>query len=422
MMQRSDLKLLAGVVAVLAVLGVMSAGVMAFAAGRHFDELTQRLNASIAMYIDRAGPVMRDGRVDKEVLQQISGHAMVINPLAKVFLLDSRGAVIGGGTGHVELAPLQRWLAGHRGPVYSDDPSHPGGRSIFSVHPVRGGGGYVYVVLGGAQFADAAGFIASSHVLSVTLLLLTAIIAAGAAIAVAIDRRTRRARAQIEVLQSLDDDRRRLFESIGHDLRTPLSAACGYLDMLERDDHLSPEMRRKYLSIVSAHCLRLARLVSQIFRLARLEAPGKMPGREPVSVSDLARDIGARFERDITPGVRRVLLNIDPSAPLVLADCELIETAIENLLDNAIRHGGPDAATRLSVERVPGHVLVSIHDSGRGFDPQTAHTSAGGGRPRNGLGLIIVQRSLELLGTRLDVRSAPGFGTTMSFRLAVMNP
>lgn len=421
-MQRSDLKLFAGVVAVLAVLGVLSAGVMAIAAHRHFDELTQRLNASIAMYIDRAAPVMRDHRVDNEVLRQIADHAMVVNPLTRVYLLDSQGNVIGGGAGHVDLAPLRRWLAGHRGPVYADDPAHPGKRSIFSAHPVHGGGGFVYVVLGGAQFVDARSFISSSHILSVTLLLLTSIIAAGAAIAVAIDRRTRRNRAQLDALRSLDRDRRKLFEFIGHDLRTPLSAACGYLDMLELDDNLSPDMRRKYLAIVSAHCRRLARLVSQIFRLARLESPGMAPVHEPVSVTDLARDVGARFERDTTPGAARVLLDIDTSAPLVRADCELIETAIENLLDNAIRHGGPEAVARLSVERVPDHVLVSIQDSGCGFDPQALHTNAGGGRSRNGLGLIIVQRALELLGTRLDVQSAPGCGTTMSFRLAVMNP
>jgi signal transduction histidine kinase len=162
--------------------------------------------------------------------------------------------------------------------------------------------------------------------------------------------------------------------------------------------------------------------VSQIFRLARLESPGMLPVREPVSVSDIARDIGARFERDVTPGATRVLLDIDQTAPQVLADCELIETAIENLLDNAIRHSGANVATRLSVESLPGHVVISVQDNGRGFDPQTMHVSSGNGQPRNGLGLIIVKRSLDLLGTHLDVRSVPGRGTTMSFRLAVMNP
>ncbi|MCC6633356.1 MAG: ATP-binding protein [Gammaproteobacteria bacterium] len=421
-MQRSDLKLVSGVVVALAVLGFMSAGVMAFAARRHFDELTQRLNASIAMYVDRAAPLLRDGNVDHEVLEQIAGHAMVVNPLARVYLLDAGGRVIGGGSGQVDPDPLRQWLAGHRGPLYGDDPAHPGGRSIFSVHPVRGGDGFVYVVLGGAQFADAGGFVSSSRILTVTLLLLTSIIALGGAIAVAIDRRTRRNRAQVDALRSLDQDRRRLFESIGHDLRTPLSAACGYLEMLEQDAGLSGDMRREYLSLVSAHCRRLARLVSQIFRLARLESPGMQTVLEPVSVCDLARDIGARFERDTRPGANRVVLDIEPSAPLVLADCELIETAIENLLDNAIRHGGPNCASRLAVEIHQASLVVSIQDSGRGFDPQAVCASTEGVQSRNGLGLIIVQRALGLLGSRLDIRSAPGCGTTMSFRLAVMNP
>jgi signal transduction histidine kinase len=365
---------------------------------------------------------MRDGRADDETLQQIARHAMVVNPLAKVYLLDSNGGVIGGGTGRVDMAPLRRWLAGHHGPVYGDDPSHPGGRSVFSVHPVSGGSGFVYVVLGGVEIVGAPAFIASSHVLSVTLLLLTSIIAAAGVIAVAIDRRMRRARAQFDALHSLDRDRRRLFEFIGHDLRTPLSAACGFLDVLERNDHLTPEVRRRYLAIVSAHCRRLARLVSQIFRLARLESPGMMPVREPVSVSDLARDIGARFERDVAMGAARVLLDIDQAAPHVLADCELLETVIENLLDNAIRHSGAATATRLSVASVAGEVLISVHDSGRGFDSQAMPAVPGRGQARHGLGLTIVRRALDLLGTRLDVRSAPGRGTTMSFRLAVMNP
>jgi signal transduction histidine kinase len=420
-MQRPDFKFVAGVVTVLAVLGVICAGVMATAARRHFDEQTQRLNASIAMYVDRAAPLLRDGRPDHEALQRIAGHAMVVNPLARVYLLDSQGIVIGGGAGQVDMVPLRRWLAGHSGPVYGDDPSHARERSVFSVHPVSGGGGFVYVVLGGSQVVGAPAFIASSHVLTVTLLFLTSIIAAAAVIAVAMDRRMRGARAQFDALRSLDHDRRRLFESIGHDLRTPLSAACGYLEVLERGDQPA-DIRQKYLAIVSAHCNRLARLVSQIFRLARLESPGMMPAREPVSVSDLARDIGARFERDVTPGATRVLLDIDQAAPQVLADCELIETAIENLLDNAIRHSGANVATRLSVESLPGRIVISVHDSGQGFDPQAVQGSPGNGQIRNGLGLIIVQRALDLLGTRLDVRSVPGRGTTMSFQLAVMNP
>jgi signal transduction histidine kinase len=419
-------RLVAGIVVVLAVLGTTCAAVVAGAAGRYYDELTQQLNANIAMYVERAAPLLRDGQVDTAQLALIAGHAMVVNPLAQVYVLDARGVVVGGGAGKVDLAPVRRWLAGGRGPVYGDDPARPGSRSVFSASPVAGaagGAGYVYVVLGGDRSRGLAASLASSHILVVTLLLVTSIMVTASLVAILIDRRARRTHAQIELLREIDKERRRLFESIGHDLRTPLAAMCGYLDVLECDSPPLPDdQRRAYLLVVSQHCHRLMRLVSQIFRLARLESPGMVPMREPVAVHELARDVGARFERDATRDGRRVILQIDRCAPRVLADCELLETVIENLLDNAIRHGGCADAATLAVTAGKDAVTVSVRDRGEGLPQVCLDATSAQGTGRRGLGLVIVRRALELLGSRLEVHTNPQGGTTMSFRLAVMKP
>jgi two-component system, OmpR family, sensor kinase len=424
-MQRRELRLAATVAAVLVLVGGACAGVIAHAAQRYYDELTQRLNASIAMYVEREGPLLAGGRPDLTRLREIARHAMVVNPLAQVYLLDTQGRVVGGGAGQVDLGPVRVWLNGNRGPVYGDDPSRPGKRSVFSAHPVvddAGERGYVYVVLGGEHAFGIATAIASSRILAVSLLLITMLVVAAGLLAVGIDRRVRRARAQLDALRALDHDRRRLFESIGHDLRTPLAAACGYLEVLERDDDRLPAAQRSaYLQVVGQHCRRLSRLVAQMFRLARLESPGMTPRSEPVAVQELAQDIGARFEHDAQSGAQRVVLDIDRDAPRVLADCELLETVIENLLDNALRHGGGGDAARLSVGGRDGAVVVSVQDSGCGLDPASLSTQLAPGPGRQGLGLLIVRRALDLLGTRLEVRSEPGRGTTLSFRLAVMN-
>ena len=61
----------------------------------YYEELSQRLNASIAMYVVNAGPLVSDGRVDRSALEELASRAMIINPTAEIYLVTPEGEILG---------------------------------------------------------------------------------------------------------------------------------------------------------------------------------------------------------------------------------------------------------------------------------------------------------------------------------------
>jgi signal transduction histidine kinase len=233
---------------------------------------------------------------------------------------------------------------------------------------------------------------------------------------------------QLSVLKQIDIQRRELMANVSHDLRTPLAAMQGYLEtLLLKKDSLPPAESRSYLEIAHKHCERLTRLVANLFELTKLEAREVVPKPEPFSVADLAQDIAQKFELSARNKGVTLSASHAEGLPLVSGDIGLIERVLQNLIENAVRHTPAGGAVRLLVSRSAGKVSVEVSDSGAGIAAQDlphifdryyrvgqehAEHSAGAG-----LGLAIVKRVLDLHGSRIDVRSEPGSGTTFGFEL-----
>lgn len=472
-------RLLAGTLTLLVILALASWLILTQAARAFSDELTQQLNGSIAMYVVQEQALIRAGRINATELQRLARQAMIINPMAEVYLLDPRGRVIGWrsgtkpGAARIDLAPIRLFiLGGHAGPIYATDPRHPGEPRVFSAAAVRHQGqleGYVYVVLGGSRAAGLRATLAGSYILRAALftLLVLLLLAAIAAwfLTVAITRPIRQLHCQVldlgeqlgagrisadvrstgslaavrdvferlatllrthvDALQQADRLQRELFTNISHDLRTPLTAMRGYLDSIElQSDCLSSERRRDYLAIALRHCDRLNRLVDQMFSLARLDVAAVRLRPESVSLTELAQDIVSKFQLPAEAARVRLQLEVDPNAPRVSADIALLETVLENLLDNALRHTPAGAEIVVAVSNDRAGVRTQVRDRGAGIDSgdllrMTQRFEAGHGG-RTGLGLAIVSRVLELHGSSLELSSSPGLGTTAAFTLPAL--
>ncbi len=374
----------------------------------------------------------------------------------------------------VALAPIRAFLAGARqGPLYGTDPQHPGRPQVFSVAEVRDAGllqGYVYVVLGGTQAATLRETLGGSYILraalgTVLVVLWLAALAAWAltawltrpirelgaraqqlgaelgagamdgdvqrmdsleAVRAVFEALAHRLHAQLIELRQSDGMRRELFTNISHDLRTPLTAMRGYLETLALHvDDLAPHRRHEYVAIASRHCDRLNRLVEQIFSLARLDV-GAMPLRlEPVSLAELAQDIVRKYQLPAQNAALALRLVLDPTSPPVNGDIAMLETVLENLLDNALRHSAAGSAIVVSVRGGAAGVQVQVSDEGSGIEPcdlqrlsQRFEAGRGG---RTGLGLAIASRVLALHGSALELASRPGQGTTAAFRMAALS-
>ena len=110
----------------------------------YYEELTQRLNAPIAMYVTGQRDLISDGVPDLASLQELASHAMVINPTAEIYLLDTEGKILGHGLPpetvmleKVDLAPIKELIGGAAPmPIRGDDPRSGSSRKVFSAFEV----------------------------------------------------------------------------------------------------------------------------------------------------------------------------------------------------------------------------------------------------------------------------------------------
>jgi hypothetical protein len=221
--------------------------------------------------------------------------------------------------------------------------------------------------------------------------------------------------------------RHELLANVSHDLRTPLAAMQGYLDLLLlRHASLDAAEARNYLETAARHSERLTRLVRDLFRLTELEAGERAAQVEDFVVAELGHDVLQRFAADAAR--RGVGLSCEGDPALrTNADIELIERVLESVVENALRHTPAGGEVRISLGRDGARVRIRVADTGEGiataelphlFDRYERAPRLAGGAPRAGLGLAIARRIVELHGGRLQVTSTPGRGTEVTFDLA----
>ncbi|HKJ71467.1 MAG TPA: ATP-binding protein [Gammaproteobacteria bacterium] len=453
----------------------------------YLHEVSQKLNRDLAAHIAQSDWLMREGEVNQAALKELFDTLMTVNPSIEVYLTDTRGRLLAYSAPagkvvreRIDLEPVRTFLEGDSMlPVYGDDPRARGRQKVFSAAPVIDGGertGYLYVVLGGELFDSAVQRVEGSHILRLSVGVALGILVVTFLVGLwAFSRLTRRLRRlsvamegfqaggegdpvpapvrsgrgdeidrlagsfgalgarindQIRQLERADANRRELVANVSHDLRTPLASLQGYLETLKlKEGELSAEARREYLDTALAHGQRLVRLVSELFELATLEAEDKRLQREPIALGELAQDVVQKFRLQAEGKGLIFEMRVPAAPPLAEGDIALIERALDNLIDNAIKYTPEGGRVGLSLEGVADGVAVRVSDTGPGIPedelPHVFDRFFRGGRSYperpegTGLGLAIARRILVLHGSDLEVSSQPGQGTTFAFVLPV---
>jgi two-component system, OmpR family, phosphate regulon sensor histidine kinase PhoR len=212
---------------------------------------------------------------------------------------------------------------------------------------------------------------------------------------------------------------RRLFSAaVSHELRTPLARILGLVETLALPQ--SQAERDALVAQTEIEVDNLRRLIDEMLLLAALD-------RGEVMVSDETADAGASAEAVIADrGARRAsrkrALSVDATRGLsVPLPARLLEVVIGNLVDNALRHAGPDAAVFVSVRQRDSEVEVAVRDDGVGIAPQhLPHVferfyrgEASRAGPGTGLGLAVVKHIVEAHRGRVQAESSVGCGTTV---------
>ena len=192
----------------------------------------------------------------------------------------------------------------------------------------------------------------------------------------------------------------------------------GYAELFRRGARERPEDLDLAMRRIEQEAARMGVLVEDLLLLARLDE-GRALDRRPVDLTQLAADAAADA-RIVAPG-RDV--SVEQTGPVVVAgDESRLRQVLGNLVTNALRHGGPDAAVRLRTSVVDSRAVLEVSDDGPGMRPEVAarafepfyrpDESRARGEGTAGLGLSIVAAIAEAHGGTVELDTAPDQGAT----------
>ena len=214
-------------------------------------------------------------------------------------------------------------------------------------------------------------------------------------------------------------ERRLLFASVGHDLRTPLAAIRAAVEAIE--DGVAPDPAR-YLAAIRTDVDHLGRLTDDLFLLAQIDAGRFDVGRDLVDVAEVVDESAeALLPTAAARGVDlQVVIAADSSNTVVRGTAHHLGRVVRNMLDNAIRHAGTPGVVvvTVGVDAALHEVSVRVTDDGPGFPASFvdkasepfARADASRDRARGGagLGLAIVRGVTEAHGGSLSIQQGPG--------------
>ncbi len=227
--------------------------------------------------------------------------------------------------------------------------------------------------------------------------------------------------------------RRDFVANVSHELKTPVGAlqllAEALMDATEVDDeggNGDPEAARRFAERIRHESVRLARLVSELLELSRLQGAEPLPEPEPVSLDRIVAEV---LDRTKTPGsAKDIEVNFTGMRGLTVYGNEnQLVTAVVNLVENAIAYSAESTEVAVIVKTNGDAVEIAVIDQGIGIEPRDldriferfyradrARSRATGG---TGLGLAIVKHIATNHGGRVDVTSTVGVGSTFTLRL-----
>lgn len=447
------------------------------------EETQQKVNKDLAFEMAMEIQPHLIDMIDVENIQKEIEYLQGINPQVDIYLVGGNGMIKGVFLGEednaslefnfIDTRPLDLFLAGEELPILGQDPLQGESLKPFSAANISimgETGCYLYVILGGKLYDETAGMLAESYIIKNSMIGLGLILITTLLIGLLIFRwLTHRLRAMTSTVQAFehgqleervsvqsDDEigllgnsfnqmadtlvsnmeeikqvdklRRELIANVSHDLRSPLASIQGYLETIQqKDKSLSEADRKKYYDIVLRNTRKLGNLIAELFELSKLDAKNVQPDLEPVSMAELVQDVVAQFQPQ-AQGKNISLKAILPDEPLnmVNADIALMERAISNLIDNAIKNTKQNGEVNIIPANEGNRVSVKISDTGVGipedqiariFDRFYQTDPSRTGNTGVGLGLSIAQKILELHGSKLSVQSVLNKGTTFSFSL-----
>ncbi|NFA91226.1 HAMP domain-containing histidine kinase, partial [Clostridium botulinum] len=222
----------------------------------------------------------------------------------------------------------------------------------------------------------------------------------------------------------------KMISNISHDIRTPLTALMGYVDLLS-DNCITKEKKEEYISIIRERGTALKDLMEEFFQMAKLECNDVEITIEKFNISEVVRKNIIIFmneinERNITPEI-----NIGDEEIFALGDKNYMSRIITNLISNSLKYGYEGNVIGIDLKEDNKWITLSIWDKGKGIDknelPYIFDRLYTGEKSRNrsfqgsGLGLSIVKNMAQHMNGSITAQSIPYEKTIFTVKILKAN-
>lgn len=229
----------------------------------------------------------------------------------------------------------------------------------------------------------------------------------------------------------VDEVRADFVANVSHELRSPLAALAGFIETLSGPAKDDPAAREKFLGIMNNEAQRMTRLIEDLLSLSRVEANEHIRPEDEVEIETVVGEVVDAYSNRCTESGNSIDVDLPDDLPSVLGDHDQLSQVFQNLVDNALKYGGPGKPVRVTaspVERLPESgthgVAVSVQDQGDGiptdhiprlterfYRVDKARSRGLGG---TGLGLAIVKHIVSRHRGHILIESTPDSGSTFT--------
>lgn len=224
----------------------------------------------------------------------------------------------------------------------------------------------------------------------------------------------------------LDTMRKEFVADVSHELKTPITSIMGYTDTLLEGDY-DPETQKEFLQVVSTEARRMAKLVTDLLDLSRIDSNNKKTKKVSFDLGALAKECQKKLAIEIKKKKHHVECLVTADVPPVFADKDDIQRVILNILTNSIKYTPDGGNIKIYVGFVFNDAYIKIIDNGIGIpesdlnriferfyrvDKSRAREMGG-----TGLGLSIAKEILDKNGGSIDIKSEVNKGTEVVIKI-----
>ena len=227
----------------------------------------------------------------------------------------------------------------------------------------------------------------------------------------------------------LERSRREFVSNVSHELRTPITTMKTYSETLLESDDIPPEMQKSFLSVMQSEADRMARLVSDLLDLSKLDYNPQDMQKEHFDLRSLLEEVVKKLGLEASSRGLDLSLSFANALYPLYGNRDRIEQVLINILSNAIKYTPDGGEIRVSAGNIYDSIYIKVKDSGVGIPKEDLHhvferfyrvdkarSRESGG---TGLGLAIAKEIVEAHGGEIKIESEYGKGTLVTIKFPV---